>query len=61
MNVEPVASYLRIMRIFDDEIRLLNSQLRLGKKSHAKAMVAASVKLLKPVYWVLRAKWPYHG
>jgi len=28
LNVEPVESYLRIMRIFDDEIRLLNRQLR---------------------------------
>jgi transposase len=28
LNVEPVESYLRIMGIFDDEIRLLNRQLR---------------------------------
>ena len=31
------------------------------KKGHAKAMVAASVKLLKIVYWVLREKRPYQG
>jgi transposase len=28
LSVEPVESYLRIMRTFDDEIRLLNRQLR---------------------------------
>jgi transposase len=32
-----------------------------GKKGHSKAMVAASVKLLKIVYWVLREKRSYHG
>jgi len=32
-----------------------------GKKGHAKAMVAASAKLLKIVYWVLREKRPYSG
>jgi transposase len=31
------------------------------KKGHAKAMVAASVKLLKIVYWVLREKRAYQG
>jgi transposase len=31
------------------------------KKGHSKAMVAASAKLLKIVYWVLREKRPYHG
>lgn len=31
------------------------------KKGHAKASVAASAKLLKIVYWVLREKRPYHG
>jgi transposase len=31
------------------------------KKGHSKAMVAASAKLLKVVYWVLREKRPYHG
>jgi transposase len=31
------------------------------KKGNAKALVAASAKLLKIVYWVLREKRPYHG
>jgi transposase len=31
------------------------------RKGHAKAVVAASAKLLKIVYWVLREKRPYHG
>jgi transposase len=31
------------------------------KKGHAKASVAASAKLLKVVYWVLREKRSYHG
>jgi transposase len=31
------------------------------KKGHSKAMVAASAKLLKIVYWVLREKRSYHG
>jgi transposase len=31
------------------------------KKGHAKAAVAASAKLLKVVYWVLKEKRPYHG
>lgn len=32
-----------------------------GKKGHAKAIVAASAKLLKIVYWVLKEKRPYQG
>jgi transposase len=32
-----------------------------GKKGRSKAMVAASVKLLKIVYWVLKEKRPYHS
>jgi len=32
-----------------------------GKKGHSKAMVAASAKLLKIVYWVLKEKRPYQG
>jgi transposase len=32
-----------------------------AKKGHSKAMVAASSKLLKIVYWVLKEKRPYHG
>ena len=31
------------------------------KKGHSKAIVAASAKLLKIVYWVLKEKRPYHG
>ena len=31
------------------------------KKGHEKASVAASAKLLKVVYWLLREKRPYHG
>jgi transposase len=31
------------------------------KKGHSKASVAASAKLLKVVYWVLKEKRPYHG
>jgi len=31
------------------------------KKGHSKASVAASAKLLKVVYWMLREKRPYHG
>ena len=31
------------------------------KKGHAKAVVAASAKLLKIAYWVLREKRPYQG
>jgi transposase len=32
-----------------------------GKKGHSKAMVAASVKLFKIVFWVLKEKRHYHG
>lgn len=31
------------------------------KKGSAKAIVAASAKLLKIAYWVLRERRPYHG
>jgi hypothetical protein len=31
------------------------------KKGQAKAITAASAKLLKIAYWVLKEKRPYHG
>lgn len=44
----------------EGSVALFYERLR-RKKGHAKAIVAASAKLLKVVYWVLREKRPYHG
>lgn len=44
----------------EGSVALFYGKLR-RKKGHAKAIVAASAKLLKVVYWVLREKRPYHG
>jgi transposase len=44
----------------DGSIAVFYDRLR-RKKGHSKAAVAASAKLLKVVYWVLREKRPYRG
>jgi transposase len=44
----------------EGSVALFYGKLR-RKKGSAKAIVAASSKLLKVVYWVLREKRPYHG
>jgi hypothetical protein len=31
------------------------------KRRDPKAIVAASAKLLKIVFWVMKERWPYHG
>lgn len=44
----------------EGSVALFYEKLR-RKKGHAKANVAASAKLLKVVYWVLKEKRVYHG
>jgi len=44
----------------DGSVATFYKRLRV-KKGHSKAMVAASAKLLKIVYWVLKEKRAYHG
>jgi transposase len=44
----------------EGNIAMFYERLR-RKKGHSKANVAASAKLLKVVYWVLKEKRPYHG
>jgi transposase len=44
----------------EGSVALFYERLR-RKKGHSKAVVAASAKLLKVVYWVLREKRVYHG
>jgi transposase len=44
----------------EGSIAMFYERLR-RKKGHSKATVAASAKLLKIVYWVLKEKRPYHG
>jgi hypothetical protein len=44
----------------DSSIAIFHKRL-LKKKGKAKATVAASVKLMKVVYWVMKEKRPYHS
>jgi transposase len=53
-------TWVHVRNCPDGSIASFYDRLR-RKKGQSKAMVAASAKLLKVVYWVLREKRPYRG